>query len=166
MHQYVEDGEELHLFYSMYEGLPPVHMDLATRWNDLSQTLLYRYYWLICTYSMFGPSLGCANMWYSAWIDSDYPWIALTKKGFRACIHRFGPSLDCTWKPTAAPAADRRSIGRRRLGRHCRSAQGHGKMRGCGSAASWKEGIQSLDRFIPSFNCASTEEALHYTKFM
>lgn len=42
MHQYVEDGEELHLFYTMYESLPPGHMDLATRWNDLSQTLLYR----------------------------------------------------------------------------------------------------------------------------
>ena len=42
MHQYVEDGEELDQFYTMYESLPPGHMDLATRWNDLSQTLLYR----------------------------------------------------------------------------------------------------------------------------
>ena len=43
MHQYVEDGEQLDEFYTMYESLPAGHMDLATRWNDLSQTLLYRY---------------------------------------------------------------------------------------------------------------------------
>ena len=48
MHQYVEDGEDLPQFYNMYESLPPGHMDLATRWNDLSQTLLFR--WALYVY--------------------------------------------------------------------------------------------------------------------
>ena len=58
MHQYVEDGEQLSKFYHMYENLPPGHMDLATRWNDLSQTLLYRYtrafpYTIVCLSEVF-----------------------------------------------------------------------------------------------------------------
>ena len=48
MHQVIEDGENLEHFYELYEQLPPSHMDLATRWNDLGQTLLYRCVSLWC----------------------------------------------------------------------------------------------------------------------